>query len=266
MRRRRAECAESDPVKISGVKNCLPFFGHAWAALVVGPAAGQKQGAADDKFPILPRRHSAFLAPRMCVSTRSPARIVGLVSYLWTLFDWLASVRPHSFARPPYLGGRDWESRWTHSASASRADTCRQYVQIFALRLRLAGAEREGFLPGDGPQFNVPTCICIQLNRGWCFRWAQFHAFGKLYGQFLALSWLWHGPMPIHLSKPEFVSAVTPSGMPTDIEHGRVGRMGGLDGWKDARGSPPPPSLTRARGSSVDGLDKVAHVEPLWAP
>ena len=80
MRRRRAECAESDPVKISGVKNCLPFFGHAWAALVVGPAAGQKQGAADDKFPILPRRHSAFLAPRVCVD--SLARIVGLVSYL----------------------------------------------------------------------------------------------------------------------------------------------------------------------------------------
>ena len=132
--RRRAECAESDPVKISGVKNCPPFFGHGprW---LLGPPPPRRtdgrtlEGAADDKFPILPRRHSAFLAlARVCVD--SLARIVGLVSYLWTLFDWLASVRPHSFARPPYLGGRDWESRWTHSASASRADTCRLYKYL----------------------------------------------------------------------------------------------------------------------------------------
>ena len=139
----------------------------------------------------------------------------------------LFGVRPHSFARPPYLGGRDGLGIEMDSLGIGIPSGHVPSVQIFALRLRLAGAEREGFLPGDGPQFNVPTCICIQLNRGWCFRWAQFHAFGKLYGQFLALSWLWHGPMPIHLSKPELESAATPSGMPTDIEHGRVGRMGG---------------------------------------
>ena len=42
--------------------------------------------------------------------------------------------------------------------------------------------------------------------------------------------YLGHGPMPIHVSKPELEPAVTSSGMPTDIEHGR---MGGLDGWME---------------------------------
>ena len=44
------------------------------------------------------------------------------------------------------------------------------------------------------------------------------------------------------------------------------GRIEGLDGWKDASERVTAAALTHSGGSSVDGLDKVAHVEPLWAP
>ena len=52
--------------------------------------------------------------------------------------------------------------------------------------------------------------------------------------------------------------AVTSSGMPTDIEHGR---MGGLDGWKDARGSPQPPSPLERGAVALTALTKW----PMWS-
>ena len=78
-----------------------------------------------------------------------------------------------------------------------------------------------------------------------------------------------HGSMLIRLSNHELVSSFHQE-CDADRYRAQTDGLDGKEGRKDARGSPPPPVGRREGGSrgsgGVDGLDKVAHVEPLWAP
>ena len=174
-------------------------------------------------------------------------------------------VHPEFF-RPPYMGlgiGMDSVS------SASRTGTCLA-VQIFALRLT-----------GDRPRDSFKKeAIRVTIQ---C---AYFHnelndLLGKLMNWNIPLS---AGNHPDNLSgssrgksirvtptnvdsnvKPR-IRVPLPTGMLTDMEHRQIGWGEGCErvtayirlgrGGEGGSGG----------GGVVDGLDKVAHVEPLWAP